>query len=108
VDLSAVFGGYGVNATTVLGALLRWMNPHQRHAITDVLLVLFMLGLIACLIVTWFEHMAEVLSAQFAFGVWSMATASRAAPCAIRLSALGGADLRPPDQAVRIGKEPQA
>lgn len=69
--------------------LLRWMNLSRRQIITDWLLVVFIIGLIFCLILSWFAPVGGLmLVVQFAFGVWSMATASRATSCAVRLCSL--------------------
>jgi hypothetical protein len=69
--------------------LLRWVSLSRRQAITDWLLVVFIIGLISCLILSWFAPIGGLmLSVEFAFGVWSMATASRATSCAVRLCAL--------------------
>jgi hypothetical protein len=51
-------------------------------------LVVFIMSLIICLILSWFAPIGLMLVVEFAFGVWSMATASRATSCAIRLCAL--------------------
>lgn len=69
--------------------LLRWMSLSRRQTITDWLLVVFIIALISCLILSWFAPIGGLmLSVEFAFGVWSMATAARATSCAIRLCAL--------------------